>query len=213
MSLVLPHTISPGSPRDAGPVQENFEAVRDWANGGIGSDNIASGAIDTANLVDSAVDTAKIADNAVTTNKLSTSILATYKSVSDEHETRANATADTFYTIADLSGVAFSNTGQNCLVLFSGHVTVAIPGSTDMQCWVAVQDSVSGVYVAQGGGKIFSGSYQNTIPLTGYAACTAGTSYEWDVKIKFASSLTGTITYYGEGGRSKIAAFALPYEA
>ena len=210
MALVLPHTITPGSPRDAEPIQQNFEAVRDWANGGIDNSNIGSGAVDTENLADEAVSTAKLDDNAVTVNKLATSILAAYKTVDVGHETRTNATANTWYKVNGLSGATYSNSGQDVMLLFSGKLSVNQPQASVV--YVAVKDKTTGRILSQSMASV-PATTGTTIPITGFASLTAGTSYEFEVNVKWGTTQTGTITYYGEGARSQLAVFALPYTA
>lgn len=70
MSFDLPHNIASGQPRDAEPIQNNFNAIANVLDGGITDEHIAADSIGTSELKTDAVYTENIKDLNVTTNKI-----------------------------------------------------------------------------------------------------------------------------------------------
>ena len=64
-TLTLTNTLVAGTPEDINDVQQNFNDVVSWANGGISDVNLASNAVTTAKITDGAVTGAKLSDDVV----------------------------------------------------------------------------------------------------------------------------------------------------
>lgn len=70
MPLSIPNSFTTGTVIEAGEMNSNFTAVKNFADALATGVNIDSGAITAAKIGTGAVETAKIADNAVTTGKI-----------------------------------------------------------------------------------------------------------------------------------------------
>lgn len=76
MPVSIPYSFTNGTVIEAGEVNSNFTALKNFADGlGTGT-NIDSGAITAAKIATGAVETAKIADEAVTIEKLAAGVAA-----------------------------------------------------------------------------------------------------------------------------------------
>ena len=70
MPVSIPYSFTNGTVIEAGEVNSNFTAVKNFADGLATGTNIDSGAITAAKIGTGAVETAKIADGAVQTAKI-----------------------------------------------------------------------------------------------------------------------------------------------
>lgn len=70
MPLSVPYSFTTGTVIEAGEMNSNFTAVKNFADGLATGANIDAAAITAAKIATSAVETAKIADGAVTAQKL-----------------------------------------------------------------------------------------------------------------------------------------------
>jgi len=76
MPLSIPYSFTTGTVIEAGDMNSNFTAVKNFADGLATGTNIDAGAITAAKIGTGAVETAKIADGAVTSAKLAAGIIA-----------------------------------------------------------------------------------------------------------------------------------------
>ena len=72
MAITIPNTFVDATIAEAGEVNGNFTAVKNFVDALQAGTNITAGAIQTAALADSSVTSIKIADGSVTTSKLAT---------------------------------------------------------------------------------------------------------------------------------------------
>ena len=70
MPLSVPYSFTTGTVIEAGEMNSNFTAVKNFADGLATGANIDAGAITAAKIATGAVETAKIADGAITAQKL-----------------------------------------------------------------------------------------------------------------------------------------------
>jgi hypothetical protein len=70
MPLSVPYSFTTGTVIEAGEMNSNFTAVKNFADGLATGANIDAGAITAAKIGTGAVETAKIADSAVTAQKI-----------------------------------------------------------------------------------------------------------------------------------------------
>jgi len=75
MPLSIPYSFTTGTVIEAGDMNSNFTAVKNFADALATGVNIDSGAITAAKIATGAVETAKIADNAVTAAKLASGVV------------------------------------------------------------------------------------------------------------------------------------------
>jgi len=74
MPLSIPYSFTTGTVIEAGDMNSNFTAVKNFADALATGVNIDSGAITAAKIATGAVETAKIADSAVTAQKLAADV-------------------------------------------------------------------------------------------------------------------------------------------
>lgn len=79
MPLSVPYSFTTGTVIEAGEMNSNFTAVKNFADGLATGANIDAAAITAAKIGTSAVETAKIADSAVTTQKIADSAVTAAK--------------------------------------------------------------------------------------------------------------------------------------
>jgi len=77
MPLSIPYSFTTGTVIEAGDMNSNFTAVKNFADGLATGTNIDAGAITAAKIGTGAVETAKIADGAVTSAKLAGGVVPT----------------------------------------------------------------------------------------------------------------------------------------
>jgi hypothetical protein len=70
MPLSVPYSFTTGTVIEAGEMNNNFTAVKNFADGLATGANIDAAAITAAKIATGAVETAKIADSAITTQKI-----------------------------------------------------------------------------------------------------------------------------------------------
>ena len=87
--LSIPNEIKANDPIIAEPLQENFQAVAQWAAGSIGADNIADGSITSDKLAAKSVTSDKVAAPVRTNISLASSVTTSYAYV-DVHNGRAH---------------------------------------------------------------------------------------------------------------------------
>jgi len=74
MPLSVPYSFTTGTVIEAGEMNSNFTAVKNFADGLATGANIDAGAITAAKIATGAVETAKIADGAITAQKLAAGV-------------------------------------------------------------------------------------------------------------------------------------------
>jgi hypothetical protein len=79
MPLSVPYSFTTGTVIEAGEMNSNFTAVKNFADGLATGANIDAAAITAAKIATSAVETAKIADSAVTTQKIADAAITAAK--------------------------------------------------------------------------------------------------------------------------------------
>jgi hypothetical protein len=75
MPVSIPYSFTTGTVIEAGEMNSNFTAVKNFADGLATGANIDSGAITAAKIGTGAVETAKLADGSVTSVKLAAGVL------------------------------------------------------------------------------------------------------------------------------------------
>ena len=93
-TLTIPNSYAPGEVIEAGEMNANFTAVKNFAEGLSTGANFDAGAINTEDIAASAITEAKIATGAVTTSKIAASITLTTPNIGAATGTSLNTTGN-----------------------------------------------------------------------------------------------------------------------
>ena len=98
-TLTIPNVYTTGEVIDAGEMNANFTAVKNFAEGLSTGVNFDAGAIGSEDIADSAITTAKIASSAVTTAKIASSVTLTTPNIGTATATAIAVTNNVVYHI------------------------------------------------------------------------------------------------------------------
>jgi hypothetical protein len=131
-TLTIPNSYAPGEVIEAGEMNANFTAVKNFAEGLSTGANFDAGAINTEDIAASAITEAKIATAAVTTSKIASSVTLTTPNIGAATGTSLVATGQvtdstTINTQTGNYTLVIGDAGKFITVSAAGSSTVTIP--------------------------------------------------------------------------------------
>ena len=143
-TLTIPNSFAPGEVIEAGEMNANFTAVKNFAEGLSTGANFDAGAINTEDIAAAAITEAKIATGAVTTSKIAASITLTTPNIGAATGTSLDTTGNVVSHIAQNSQVAsytlvLTDDGRLINMTVASANTLTIPPSSSVNFPIGTQ--------------------------------------------------------------------------
>ena len=135
--LTIPHTFTTGETISAIEQNENFTAVKAFAEGLSAGGNFDAGAINTEDIANSAITEAKIASASVTTSKIASSVTLTTPNIGAATGTSLVATGQ----VTDSTSIN-SQTGNYTLVLADAGKFITVNSASTSTITIPLNSSV-----------------------------------------------------------------------